>query len=558
MPPPTPNAGTDPVNINYVWGLSDYAAQTWVPPVRLVRRTDDRLAAARVFAPAHFVLARVMPRAAEPDACTVRQARAVCFRCASPGASCAAACAASACSSPASRSASWRLPASARWRRASADGLASAGRVILGGDLAFSLIQREADDAERAFLAAHGTSVRRRGDPARPWRARATGERHAGRGQGGRRRLSAVRHRRDRSRACRFRALLGAPRRRVRRRRRSGAAHAARSQARRPHHHRQCRDRTSRRARPPSRTSSPAASALGRACSSARRRCARAACCSPAAWCAGITGCGCPSAMRAMAPWLRSKDRRRAQFPDAGWDIRTRTKASPQLERNVERFSQFLTLVALTALLVGGVGVANAVASHLARKRDVIATMKALGATGAGVFAIYLHADLAGRAVRRADRRRARRARCRSQSRRASARSFRLPVAPSLLPGGAGAVDRLRPAHRARLRAVAARARARRFGVDAVPRPDRRRAALAAAALCHRDRADRRRARRRWRSCSPTTAASRRSSLRPPPAFSSRCGSSRMLLMAIARRLPRPRSTVLRLAIANIHRAGRA
>ncbi len=78
-----------------------------------------------------------------------------------------------------------------------------------------------------------------------------------------------------------------------------------------------------------------------------------------------------------------------AQFPDAGWEIRTRNKASPQLERNVERFTQFLTLVGLTTLLVGGVGVANAVASHLARKRDVIATMKALGATGGGVFAVY-------------------------------------------------------------------------------------------------------------------------------------------------------------------------
>jgi putative ABC transport system permease protein len=78
-----------------------------------------------------------------------------------------------------------------------------------------------------------------------------------------------------------------------------------------------------------------------------------------------------------------------AQFADAGWDVRTRKNASPQLERNVERFTQFLTLVALTALLVGGVGVANAVASHLARKRDAIATLKALGATGADVFAIY-------------------------------------------------------------------------------------------------------------------------------------------------------------------------
>ena len=78
------------------------------------------------------------------------------------------------------------------------------------------------------------------------------------------------------------------------------------------------------------------------------------------------------------------------QFPQAGWDIRTRSNASPQLERNVERFTQFLTMVGLTALLVGGVGVANAVASHLDRKRDVIATMKALGASGRRVFAIYL------------------------------------------------------------------------------------------------------------------------------------------------------------------------
>jgi putative ABC transport system permease protein len=80
----------------------------------------------------------------------------------------------------------------------------------------------------------------------------------------------------------------------------------------------------------------------------------------------------------------------RAQFPEAGWDIRNRTNASPQLERNVERFTQFLTIVGLTALLIGGVGVGNAVKSHLDRRREVIATMKALGASGRRVFAVYL------------------------------------------------------------------------------------------------------------------------------------------------------------------------
>ena len=60
------------------------------------------------------------------------------------------------------------------------------------------------------------------------------------------------------------------------------------------------------------------------------------------------------------------------------------------LERNVERFTQFLTLVGLTALLVGGVGVANSVKGYLDRRRETIATMKSLGATGGRVFAIYL------------------------------------------------------------------------------------------------------------------------------------------------------------------------
>ena len=84
-----------------------------------------------------------------------------------------------------------------------------------------------------------------------------------------------------------------------------------------------------------------------------------------------------------------------AQVPDAGWEVRGRSNASPGLERNIERFTQYLTLVGLTALLVGGVGVANAVRGHLDRKRDTIATMKTLGATGGSVFVIYLSQTMA-------------------------------------------------------------------------------------------------------------------------------------------------------------------
>lgn len=83
-------------------------------------------------------------------------------------------------------------------------------------------------------------------------------------------------------------------------------------------------------------------------------------------------------------------DDARAALPHAGWNIRSRTNASPQLARTISRFTQFLTLVGLAALLVGGVGVGNAVKSHIDRRRDVIAAFKALGATGRDVFAIYL------------------------------------------------------------------------------------------------------------------------------------------------------------------------
>jgi putative ABC transport system permease protein len=90
---------------------------------------------------------------------------------------------------------------------------------------------------------------------------------------------------------------------------------------------------------------------------------------------------------RAMAALI---DDSRKAAPEAGWEIRTRDNASPGLERTINRFTQFLTLVGLAALLVGGVGVANAVKSHVDRKLEVIAAFKALGATGRDVFAIYL------------------------------------------------------------------------------------------------------------------------------------------------------------------------
>ena len=90
------------------------------------------------------------------------------------------------------------------------------------------------------------------------------------------------------------------------------------------------------------------------------------------------------TAVRAVAAAART------ELPKAGWELRSRANASPSLEQNVERFTQYLVLVGLTALLVGGVGVANAVKSHVNGRRETIAVLKAMGASGRRVFAIYL------------------------------------------------------------------------------------------------------------------------------------------------------------------------
>jgi len=83
-------------------------------------------------------------------------------------------------------------------------------------------------------------------------------------------------------------------------------------------------------------------------------------------------------------------DQANSAFPNAGWEVRTRTNISPQFSRNTDRLTQFLTLIGLTSLIVGGSGIANAVRGFVERKRMSIATMKALGAAGSYVFTATL------------------------------------------------------------------------------------------------------------------------------------------------------------------------
>lgn len=89
----------------------------------------------------------------------------------------------------------------------------------------------------------------------------------------------------------------------------------------------------------------------------------------------------------------------RENQPDAGWRIRSRANAAPGLQRSIDRFAQFLSLVGLTALVVGGVGVANAIRAFLDTKREVIASLKCLGASGDFAFKVYLIQILALAAI---------------------------------------------------------------------------------------------------------------------------------------------------------------
>ena len=79
-----------------------------------------------------------------------------------------------------------------------------------------------------------------------------------------------------------------------------------------------------------------------------------------------------------------------AELPEAGFTVADRRDPSPRVSRTLERLRQFLTLIGLTALLVGGVGVANAVSTFIDKRRKVIATMKSVGATSRMVLAIFL------------------------------------------------------------------------------------------------------------------------------------------------------------------------
>jgi putative ABC transport system permease protein len=80
----------------------------------------------------------------------------------------------------------------------------------------------------------------------------------------------------------------------------------------------------------------------------------------------------------------------RTSFPDTGWRLRDPAQAAANLEQAITQTSLFLTLVGLSALLVGGIGVATGVRAWLEGRARTIATLRCLGASAATVFTVFL------------------------------------------------------------------------------------------------------------------------------------------------------------------------
>ncbi len=66
------------------------------------------------------------------------------------------------------------------------------------------------------------------------------------------------------------------------------------------------------------------------------------------------------------------------------------SEANPTLSRNLNRATAFLSMVSLIALIVGGVGVATSIESHIQQRMDNLAIMKCLGGRSSQLVRIYV------------------------------------------------------------------------------------------------------------------------------------------------------------------------
>ena len=80
----------------------------------------------------------------------------------------------------------------------------------------------------------------------------------------------------------------------------------------------------------------------------------------------------------------------RARFAAQGWRIRGPSEAAPGVTQFITLTTRFMALVGLTALLMGGIGVAGGVSAWLAARAETLAILRCLGAPARLVFAVCL------------------------------------------------------------------------------------------------------------------------------------------------------------------------
>lgn len=86
---------------------------------------------------------------------------------------------------------------------------------------------------------------------------------------------------------------------------------------------------------------------------------------------------------------VETRDALKEAFPQETWRITDRRNGAPGLNRAIEQIGELLIIVGLASLVVGGVGVGNAVKGYMDRKTRTIATLKILGADGQTIFWTY-------------------------------------------------------------------------------------------------------------------------------------------------------------------------
>jgi len=89
-------------------------------------------------------------------------------------------------------------------------------------------------------------------------------------------------------------------------------------------------------------------------------------------------------------PLQRFIFRLRPRLDQAGIRLRTPAQTEFNLTESIDQLRDFLGVIGLVALLLGGIGVASGVNAFVMRKIDTVAILRCLGATSRQVLAIYL------------------------------------------------------------------------------------------------------------------------------------------------------------------------